>query len=369
MINKLSSSSKNSMLTRIITGFVLLAILIPCLVLGGWFFFLFFAILAIVGVREVLKAPGSNRYPVLVQIVVYLFVLSFVFWAFIKNWLNNNITPFSGSDFYLSDFFISIIGVVAYALVLLMFAVFSPKITLSDATYLFTVGFIFGLGFQSMYFLRYYPNAPGICMNQSEIGNIAIDPSWTTSTITLNEYFKEYYVAHNLSQNYNSSLFFFFMLIGTWGADVGAYFFGTFFGKHRMNPRISPHKTWEGFIGGAFVSAAASLGFAAICEYCFSSPLVPGLIQFQNSDLLQAINVLDGVAWPFIVSIAILMPIVGNVGGFAFSLIKRQFGIKDFGFIFPGHGGVIDRFDSIMTNSILCSLVLLLTSHAWNFLI
>lgn len=367
MINKLSVSSKNSMLTRIITGFVLIALLVPCLVLGGWFFFIFFAVLAVVGIHEILTAPGSTKFPWYVKVGVYVFLLSFIFWIFVKNWASKGEVP---GDFYLKDIFVSISGLIMYALFLLMVAVFSTKVTLSDVTYLFTVGLIFALGFQCMYFLRYFPNSPGICLDEGNIlSSTMVNPPWLNREIPITEYMSTYYNTFNLSQRYNSSLIFFFMLIGTWGADVGAYFFGTFFGKHRMNPRISPHKTWEGFIGGAFFSTFLSLGFAAICEYCFKSPLVPGLIQFADSPLLKSIHVFSGTAWPFLVFLAILMPIIGNVGGFAFSLIKRQFGIKDYGKIFPGHGGVIDRFDSILTNSIMCSLVLLFTSHAWNFLL
>jgi phosphatidate cytidylyltransferase len=102
-------------------------------------------------------------------------------------------------------------------------------------------------------------------------------------------------------------------------------------------------------------------------EYGFNIPLIPGLVQFHNSDLLLSMNVLGGHAVVFMVILAALMPIVGNVGGFLYSLVKRQFGIKDFGTIFPGHGGVIDRFDSIMINSIAMSIIIYLTANAWAF--
>ncbi len=369
MINKLTSSSKSAMTTRILTGLLLIVVLVPCLVLGGWFFFVLFALFAVIGVHEILNAPGINRYHWSVKLVVYVFVLSFIFWVFIKNWMLYDITPFSSSAFYLNDIFVSITGIVIYGFLLMMFAVFSAKFTFSDATYLFTVGVLYSLGFLSMYFLRYFPNSPGICTNYPDFGSLTVNPSWSSVEIRLDQFFTSYYESHGLTQAYNSSLIFFFVLIGTWGADVGAYFFGTFFGKHRMNPRISPNKTWEGFLGGALVSIGLSLGFAAICEYCFDSPLVPGLIQFQMSEVLQELGLLGGSSWVFLVLIAFLMPIIGNVGGFTFSLIKRQFGVKDFGRLFPGHGGVIDRFDSIMTNSIMCMLLLLFTSHAWNFLL
>ncbi len=353
------------MWTRILTGFILLGIMIPCTALGNWAFFVMIALFAVIGISEILRAPGPTRYNFIVKLVVYLFVLSFIFWTFVKSWIGNP-NPFNGTDgFYLSDIFVSILGIILYALCLFLIAIITPKVQLSDVTYLFTVGIIFALGFQGMLFLRLFPNSMGIVKN----GSTALIPSWNDSSITINHYFFEYYKHFNLNQSLNSCLLFIFMIIGTWGSDVGAYFVGMLFGRHRMNPRISPHKTWEGFFGGMFFSILASLGFAAICEYCFHSPLVPGLVQFEHSDLLASIGVFNGSAWPFISFLAFLMPIVGNIGGFLFSLVKRQFGIKDFGFIFPGHGGIIDRFDSVMTNSIVMSIIILLTANGWNFLI
>lgn len=364
-MNKLSLSSKSSMVKRILTAIVLLAVLIPCLVFGDWAFFVLSILLSIVGIHEILRAPGPNRYSVLVKGIVYVFVLSFIYWVFVKNWINNA-NPFQGtSGFYLNDLFVSIVGILCFALILFTIAVCTPKVQLSDVTYLFTIGLVFALGFQGMLFLRYFPNASGLL---SLSPSIHVSVSWGTDVTTAN-YFSAFYQAHGLNQSYNSCLIFVFMFLGTWGADVGAYFVGVLFGKHRMNPRISPHKTWEGFFGGWVVSMLVSLGFAAVCEYGFGSPLVPGLMQFASSPLLQSMHILNGTAWPFLVLVAFLMPVVGNVGGFLFSLVKRQFGIKDFGTLFPGHGGVIDRFDSILTNSIMISIVMLLTAHGWNFLI
>lgn len=365
MINKISASSKNSMVKRIVTGAVLMGILIPCIAYGNWPFFILSILLAVVGIHEILKAPGVGRYSLLVKVVVYLFVLSFIYWTFIKSWAgSSDPNPFNGSPtFYLSDIFVSILGIVLYAMVLFLISVTTPKFQLSDATYLFTIGLFFALGFQGMLFLRYFPNGQGLAY---ESGTSVLVP-WAED-VTCGNYFSTYYQSRSLNQTFNSCLVFIFMLLGTWGADVGAYFLGVLFGKHRMNPRISPHKTWEGFFGGFLFSMICSLGFAAICEYAFDSPLVPGILQFSDSPLLNTLNVMEGTAWPFLVGVAFLMPIVGNIGGFTFSLVKRQFGIKDFGTIFPGHGGVIDRFDSILSNSIIISIIMLVTANGWNLL-
>lgn len=369
-MNKLSQSSKTSMLTRIITGIVLVCILVPTILFGGWAYFALMFVLAFVGIFEILQAPGRNRYNMLVYVVVYVFVLSFIFWVFLKNIISDN--HFYTDKLYMSDMFVSILGIILYALSLFVISIISPKVALSDVTYLFTVGIVFALGFQGMLYLRYFPvsNGPGefsLSLNLNVDSMISVDSGLLHYQTKLGNYFSSYYEHAGVNQALASSLLLFYIFIGTWASDVGAYFFGMLFGKHRMNPRVSPHKTWEGFFGGCLVSVAVSLGFAAVFEYCFNMPLVPGLLQFSNSSLLLKFGTLNGQAWPFLVLCSLSMPIIGNVGGFLFSLIKRSYGIKDYGNLFPGHGGVIDRFDSIMVNAVFVAIILSLTANGWRF--
>jgi phosphatidate cytidylyltransferase len=121
------------------------------------------------------------------------------------------------------------------------------------------------------------------------------------------------------------------ILIGAWITDAGAYFVGVFFGKHKLSPEISPKKTIEGAIGGFIVTIIAFIGAALIFK------------AYSNSNNLNIeINYLT-----LIIS-AILCSCAAIVGDLSASLIKRECHIKDFGNILPGHGGVLDRFDSIM---------------------
>lgn len=117
------------------------------------------------------------------------------------------------------------------------------------------------------------------------------------------------------------------IVLATYATDTGAYFCGRFFGKHKLNERISPKKTIEGSIGGWISGAVLSFVFA-----WFFLPEVP---------------------LEFLLLTSLLMPVVGQIGDLAFSAIKRHMGIKDFGNIFPGHGGVLDRIDSLIFNLIL----------------
>ncbi len=111
------------------------------------------------------------------------------------------------------------------------------------------------------------------------------------------------------------------LFILVWANDVFAYLVGSGFGKHKLFERLSPGKTWEGSIGG--------LVFTLIFAWLFS-------LVATNLDLTQ---------W---LGLALIISLTANVGDLAESLLKRNAGVKDSGIIFPGHGGVLDRFDAIL---------------------
>ena len=104
-----------------------------------------------------------------------------------------------------------------------------------------------------------------------------------------------------------------------WASDTGAYFSGRAFGKHKLFERLSPKKTIEGFIGGLIT--AGLVGIAAFYQ----------------------LGTLPLWAW---ITTGIIMSITGTLGDLLESMLKRQTGIKDSGTILPGHGGILDRFDS-----------------------
>lgn len=114
------------------------------------------------------------------------------------------------------------------------------------------------------------------------------------------------------------------LFVFVWASDSGAYLFGVRFGRHRLFERISPKKSWEGFIGGVFTA----IGAAGILTFVFP----------------QYSFVLLGV-------MAIVVVISGTLGDLVESMIKRSIGVKDSGRFMPGHGGLLDRFDSILLAS------------------
>ncbi len=118
----------------------------------------------------------------------------------------------------------------------------------------------------------------------------------------------------------------FVSFICAWVSDTGAYFCGCLLGKHKLIPQISPKKTVEGAVGGVLCSALGGIIFGLIEKYAFGNE--------------------PNYLWLFIV--CGIGSVVGQLGDLAASLMKRKFNIKDFSNIMPGHGGLTDRFDSVM---------------------
>lgn len=110
-----------------------------------------------------------------------------------------------------------------------------------------------------------------------------------------------------------------------WTNDTGAYCTGSLFGKHKLFPRISPGKSWEGSIGGGVLSL-----------------IVAGLIGYwaNNNGEVQSLNI------PVWIGLGLVVVVFGTWGDLVESLFKRTIGVKDSGKILPGHGGMLDRFDS-----------------------
>ena len=121
------------------------------------------------------------------------------------------------------------------------------------------------------------------------------------------------------------------IVFATYGSDTGAWFVGSYFGKHKMNPRISPKKSWEGFFGGIVFGFLLSL-----------------IISFLYADSLNGyLNTL----------LCCLCQVVAELGDLCFSAIKRSNKVKDFSNLLPGHGGVLDRVDSLMMNILLFGIL------------
>lgn len=125
-----------------------------------------------------------------------------------------------------------------------------------------------------------------------------------------------------------------YLLVIVWTTDIGAYMFGRKFGKHKLWPVISPNKTWEGSLGGMIVAVILAGIYVSFVDTGYNTIM---LIIF-----------------------AVILSIVGQLGDLVESAYKRHYGVKDSGKILPGHGGILDRFDSLLFVLPVAAFLLLL---------
>lgn len=114
----------------------------------------------------------------------------------------------------------------------------------------------------------------------------------------------------------------FYALLVIWTTDSGAYFTGRKFGKRKLWPEISPNKTIEGFVGGIILAVILA------CVFQYFYPIAP--------------------SYMMLVIVTMIASVIGQLGDLVESALKRHFGVKDSGNLLPGHGGILDRFDSLL---------------------
>lgn len=154
----------------------------------------------------------------------------------------------------------------------------------------------------------------------SIIGSMLLIPISLTTAVTLNN-----------SHEYHGLAYLVLALGGAWIADSGAYFTGSAIGRNKLCPTISPNKTVEGFIGGI----VADVIFFVLFNMAYSAISASKGISFQ-------------VHWGSTVILAMACAVLGTAGDLTASVLKRQLDIKDYSNIMPGHGGLLDRFDSVL---------------------
>ncbi|MDF2686230.1 MAG: Phosphatidate cytidylyltransferase [Clostridia bacterium] len=118
-----------------------------------------------------------------------------------------------------------------------------------------------------------------------------------------------------------------YIFLCAWSTDTGGYIFGKMFGRHKLTPTISPKKTVEGAIGGVAASVISTLCLSYIIDV------------FDNNIIVN---------YSVIILYSLTGGIIAILGDLTASVIKRNFGVKDFGRLIPGHGGIMDRFDSVL---------------------
>ena len=173
-------------------------------------------------------------------------------------------------------------------------------------------------------------------------------PKYTTEQIAM-AFFGVFYVSVMLSYIYqirileDGALLVWLVFIGAWGSDTSAYCIGMLFGKHKITPKLSPKKSLEGCIAGV-------VG-AALIAFIYATIIKNHLKEIDNPQLIFAV-------------IGAVSSVVSQIGDLAASAIKRNHGIKDYGKLIPGHGGILDRFDSIIfTAPMVYYLALMLKNY------
>lgn len=320
-INVITEKTKKSFKTRLITSIGIAITCIPALIIGDWFFAALIFIFAVVGSYEFIKVLRSKKHPIWIDIFTFIMTLTFIYWAMFKGYMQNGELISETGHILISDISISTLGFAVLICGLFLGAMLTSKFNVADVCYYFTMSLFLSLSIQAIYFLRFSP--------MSSITN-----------------------GYNYNGNQIASCcLFVYMIIGSFGSDIGAYVIGILFGKHKINPRISPNKTWEGFFGGIIISFILSFVFAMV-------------LSFNGVPVLKGI--LDHEHWYWILLLSLTMPVVSVIGDFIFSTIKRHYDIKDFSNVLPGHGGILDRIDSVLVTSLYVTLIII-TIHYFPF--
>ena len=134
----------------------------------------------------------------------------------------------------------------------------------------------------------------------------------------------------------NGAYLFLLIFMSSWISDTGAYFTGVFFGKKKLIPEVSPKKTIEGAIGGLFFCVLSFVIYGIIMQYRFD---------FEPNYIMLGV-------------LGLILSVISICGDLIASLIKRHFDIKDYGNLIPGHGGIMDRFDSVIATASVMGVII-----------
>ena len=314
--NELSDSAVVSMRTRIISAIVGIAVVIPFIIFGDWPFFGLIVAVLVLAIIEIIRC-AKTKYSKVLYIVAFLLAFLILLWGVIQDirGMDSSWRLYNGYDHLSVSVTIMFIGICLSAMTILV----DKNFTIIDACFIFTTIVIIALGLESFLFLRYLP---------VKVFHESLAPGETVPYI-------------NLYDNCTSFFLLFYVALGACLNDAFAYFVGVFFGKHKMNERISPKKTWEGFFGGVILTSIFISGFALIFAFT-GHPLLPGILDVEH---MYHIFILSSV-----------IPLVSTLGDLVFSSIKRHYQIKDFSNILPGHGGILDRLDSLIFAGITAAI-------------
>lgn len=291
---------------RIITAIVMTIIFAPFFFLGGWFVCGFFSILAYLGTYELLNMyQTKNNIPNVCKYIIPFYAMLIVLFSGFQN--NGDI----------------VFAFIVILALLLILPIFSKRITAKNVMF-----FIFAIIYSGVSFAII-----------TRIRNLE----------TL--HYGSYQIFNKLDIHFVGLMMFLFVLITTMLTDIGAYQFGIKFGKHKLCPTISPKKSIEGSIAGTITGALGGTILMVVLQLTLKNDLALAIRIFKIDNLYLYALAIFGVA--------ILISIAGQLGDLIASKIKREYDIKDYSNLFPGHGGVLDRFDSSIYSFLIFMIILM----------
>lgn len=293
--------------TRVITALWMGAIMIPFIFLGGYFFFFLMMVLSYIATLELMKMHDEKRN---IQTKFRYFLALF--------------SPLAGSVlmacstglFTIDTRYILFLEVVL-VLFFLMYPLLKKELKITDGIFYMGAIIYGGFSFGLIGILR----------------NVNIQ---TMATIKIATY----------ELNLGGLFIFCYTLFTSMLTDIFAYEVGRRIGKHKLIEEVSPNKTIEGSIGGTLLSSILSTVFFLLFEN------ILGITLFTTARF--ALHIIA------IIALSILLSIISQCGDLIASKLKREYGIKDYGNLFPGHGGVMDRFDSLILTSFFMFIILAL---------
>lgn len=218
----------------------------------------------------------------------------------------------------------------------------SQLVTVGGVLVIITARFFFAQAATALFVLVIFL-AMAVHLIQFERGRnqAGTDFAITVAGITYLGWIGSYLIDLRFLENKDLGLWWWLLILPmVWASDTGAYAIGSVYGKHKMAPRLSPKKSWEGYVAGAFTSLLVGAFFA----YAFSTLGPQPLAGFINPVQGGLVGLFIGAVVP-----------LGDLGE---SMLKRQSGLKDSSNIFPGHGGFLDRIDSWIWGAAIGYLVI-----------
>lgn len=294
---------------RVITAILMAIVFIPFFFLGGWFITFLFSILSYIAMYELITMYQSKKnIPNVCKYIIPLFSSIIVLF----------------SSFATAEDIIYVL--LVELMFLLILPIFNKKIEMKDVIF-FIFGIIYsGIGFAIIVTVR------------------NIEMLYQDASIRLFDGLNIYVVG---------LILFIFVLLSTMLTDIAAYQFGIKFGKHKLCPSISPKKSIEGSIAGTIAGALGGTLFMVILQFTLSKEYANAIKLFKIDNIYLYALAIFGVA--------LLLSIAGQLGDLIASKIKREYNIKDYGKIFPGHGGVLDRFDSSIYSFLVFIIILMIS--------